>query len=42
MYNIVEWDNQPVEEELQKVDPAADNLFKIEYVIKYKGHKKRL
>ena len=42
IYNIVDWDNQPVEgtfyqKELQKVDPAADYLFKIEYVIKYKG-----
>ena len=45
IYNIVDWDDQPVEgtfyqKELQKVVATAENLFKIEHVIKYKGHGK--
>ena len=46
IFNFVDWDNQPVEgtfyqRELPKVDPAADNLFKIEYAIKYIDHGKK-
>ena len=45
IYNIVDWDDQPVEgtfypKELQKVVATAENLFKIEHVIKCKGRGK--
>ena len=46
VYRLVDWSDDPVkgtyyQAELQKVDTRADDLFKIDHVIKYKGKGKR-
>ena len=42
IYTVVDWYNNPVkgtfyQKELQKVEVADDDIFKIEKVLKYKG-----
>ena len=46
IYRVVDWYNEPVkgtfcQKELQKVDVTDQDIFKIEKVIKYKGHGKK-